>query len=35
MQKQEVVTLQLGHFSNYVATHFWNAQVLHNFSCHH
>lgn len=24
---REIVTLQLGHLSNYVATHFWNAQV--------
>lgn len=24
---REVVTLQLGHLSNFVATHFWNAQV--------
>lgn len=23
---REIVTLQLGNFSNYVATHFWNAQ---------
>ncbi len=23
----EIVTLQLGRQSNYVATHFWNAQV--------
>lgn len=23
---REIVTLQLGHLSNYVATHFWNAQ---------
>lgn len=24
---REVVTLQLGELSNYVATHFWNTQV--------
>lgn len=24
---REVVTLQLGHLSNYTATHFWNTQV--------
>lgn len=24
----EIVTLQLGQKSNYLATHFWNAQVL-------
>ncbi len=23
---REIVTLQLGHLSNYVATHFWNTQ---------
>lgn len=23
---REIITLQLGHLSNYVATHFWNAQ---------
>jgi hypothetical protein len=24
---REIVTLQLGHLSNYTATHFWNAQA--------
>ena len=24
---REIVTLQLGHLSNYTATHFWNTQV--------
>lgn len=24
---REIVTLQLGELSNYVATHFWNTQV--------
>ena len=24
---REVVTLQLGHYSNYVGTHWWNLQV--------
>lgn len=24
---REIVTLQLGHLSNYTSTHFWNAQV--------
>ena len=27
VKMREIVTLQLGHLSNYAATHFWNAQV--------
>jgi len=25
---KEILTLQLGHKANYLATHFWNSQVL-------
>lgn len=24
----EIITLQFGHYSNFVGTHFWNTQVL-------
>jgi Misato Segment II tubulin-like domain len=26
---KEILTLQLGHKANYVATHFWNSQVFY------
>ena len=29
---REILTLQLGHRANYLATHFWNTQVLRFFS---
>lgn len=31
-QRKEVITLQLGGFSNYVGTHFWNIQACDNRS---
>jgi len=30
---REILTLQLGQKANYLATHFWNGQVLFFFSC--
>ena len=28
MATREIVTLQLGHYANFVGTHWWNIQVL-------
>jgi len=32
---REIITLQLGNYSNYVGTHWWNIQVINNKSKKH
>lgn len=30
---REIITLQFGHYSNFIGTHFWNLQVFNYYLC--